>query len=82
LSSGANRDPKLTIVEKRNNCRDFATKYITLQTQQFLRLGMLSDFKNIYYTYDNEYEHRQLNLLLSAFKQKLIYQDLKPVYWS
>jgi isoleucyl-tRNA synthetase len=51
-----------------------------LQRQQFARLGMLTDFKEIYCTYDNDYENRQLNLLLHAFKQKLIYRDLKPVY--
>jgi isoleucyl-tRNA synthetase len=80
LSSGQNKDPKLTIVQKRDNCRNFAAKFVELQKQQFTRLGMFTDFKDIYVTYDNEYEYRQLSLLLSAFKQQLIYRDLKPVY--
>jgi isoleucyl-tRNA synthetase len=67
-------------VQKRNNCRDFATKFIELQKQQFARLGLLTDFSEIYVTYDNDYENRQLKLLLSAFEQKLIYRSLKPVY--
>jgi isoleucyl-tRNA synthetase len=50
--------------------------------QQFSRLGLLSDFKKIYQTFDNDYEERQLNVFLQAIKQNLIYQDLKPVYWS
>jgi isoleucyl-tRNA synthetase len=80
LSSGQNRDPNLTIAQKRDNCRNFAAKFIDLQKQQFIRLGLLTDFSQIYRTYDNDYENRQLNLLLSAFKQQLIYRDLKPVY--
>ncbi|MDR3257839.1 MAG: isoleucine--tRNA ligase [Mycoplasmataceae bacterium] len=82
MSSGANKDPKLSIVEKRNNCRDFASKFINLQIAQFTRLGLLTDFQKIYRTYDSDYETRQLELLLTAINHKLIYRDLKPVYWS
>jgi isoleucyl-tRNA synthetase len=80
MSSGANKDPKLSIVEKRNNCRDFASKFINLQIAQFTRLGLLTDFQKIYRTYDSDYETRQLELLLTAINHKLIYRDLKPVY--
>jgi isoleucyl-tRNA synthetase len=80
MVSGANKDPKLSIVDKRNNCREFATKFIDLQIAQFSRLGLLTDFKKIYRTYDNDYEGRQLELLLTAINRQLIYRDLKPVY--
>ncbi|GHU47725.1 hypothetical protein FACS1894218_2750 [Bacilli bacterium] len=80
LKSGVNKDPKLTISQKRDNCRDFATNFIKLQIEQFARLGLLTDFSNIYRTYDADYETRQLKLLLIAIDKKLIYQDLKPVY--
>ncbi|GHU33454.1 hypothetical protein FACS1894166_08950 [Bacilli bacterium] len=75
-----NKNPKLTISQKRDNCRDFAANFIKLQTEQFARLGMLTDFNNVYRTYDTDYETRQLKLLATAFHKKLIYQDLKPVY--
>jgi isoleucyl-tRNA synthetase len=80
LLTGENKDPKLSVAQKRNNCQRFADKYINLQKQQFAKLGLATDFKNTYVTYDNDYENRQLQLLLEAFKQHLIYQDLKPVY--
>lgn len=79
---GINKNPDLSIKERRENCKNFAIKQINNQIKQFSRLGLLTDFKQIYRTFDSDYEERQLNVFLQAIKQNLIYQDLKPVYWS
>jgi isoleucyl-tRNA synthetase len=78
--TGVNKDPNLSITDKRNNCKNFAITQINNQIKQFARLGLLTDFKQIYRTFDNDYEERQLLVFLQAIKQDLIYQDLKPVY--
>jgi isoleucyl-tRNA synthetase len=77
---GINNKPNISINERRDNCKAFAIEQIEKQIKQFTRLGLLTDFKKIYCTFDNEYEERQLNVFLEAIKQNLIYQDLKPVY--
>lgn len=79
---GINKNSNLSISERRDNCKNFAIKQINNQIKQFSRLGLLTNFKEIYKTFDNDYEQRQLNVFLAAVKQNLIFQDLKPVYWS
>jgi isoleucyl-tRNA synthetase len=33
-------------------------------------------------TLDHEFEVNQLGVFLKAFEKGLVYQDLKPIYWS
>jgi isoleucyl-tRNA synthetase len=75
-----NKNQNLSISERRNNCQKFANEQIEKQRSQFSQLGLLTDFKTIYRTFDSDYEERQLNVFCSAIKQNLIFQDLKPVY--
>jgi isoleucyl-tRNA synthetase len=77
---GINKNHNLTIAQKRDNCKAFAAQQISIQKQQFARLGLLTDFSKTYVTYDPAYEQQQLMVFVKAIKQKLIYQDLKPVY--
>lgn len=82
LKRGLNKDPKLTISDKRRNCKKFAIDNVYKQKDQFRRLGILSEMEEIYITCDREYEVRQLQIFAKMLSKGLIYQDLKPVYWS
>lgn len=82
IKKGINTDANLSIAQKRENCKKFALEQIEIQKQQFMRLGLLSDHQNIYQTLDKEFEADQLDVFAKAIKQKLVYQDFKPVYWS
>ncbi|MDR3249545.1 MAG: isoleucine--tRNA ligase [Mycoplasmataceae bacterium] len=82
IKKGINTDPNLTIGQKRENCRKFANEQKDNQKTQFARLGLETDMKDIYMTLDNSFEKNQLEVFLKAIKLGLIYQDLKPVYWS
>lgn len=82
LKKGINNKPGMSIVEKRNNCLNFALENVAKQKEQFIRLGTLSDFQEKYLTCDLDFEIRQLNLFLEAIKKNLIFQDFKPIYWS
>lgn len=72
----------LSIVEKRKNCKNFAIENVYKQIDQFRRLGLLSEFDDVYLTCDLDYEIQQLKIFLKMLTKKLIFQDLKPVYWS
>jgi isoleucyl-tRNA synthetase len=80
LKLGINKDPDLSIAQKRDNCKKFAQYQIANQKKQFARLGLLTDFSKYYATYDPQFEYLQLQVFVRAIEQKLIYQDLKPVY--
>lgn len=82
LKRGLNKDPKLTISDKRRNCKKFAIDNVYRQKDQFRRLGILSEMEDIYITCDRDYEVRQLQIFAKMLSKGLIYQDLKPVYWS
>ncbi len=73
---------QLTISQKRQKCYDFALANIAKQKQQFSQFGLFTDYDKIYMTMTKDYETRQLNLFLSMLEQNLVFQALKPVYWS
>ncbi len=73
---------QLSISQKRQKCYDFALANIAKQKQQFSKFGLFTDYDKIYMTMSKDYETRQLNLFLEMIKQGLVFQALKPVYWS
>lgn len=65
--------------------RDFATETIKNQKREFESWGVTADWsqtENMYRTYDAAYVKNQLNLFHQLYSKKLIFRDLKPVYWS
>ncbi|WP_391591640.1 Isoleucyl-tRNA synthetase [[Mycoplasma] cavipharyngis] len=82
IKQNKNTDSNLTANEKRNNCKQFAIEQINKQKQQFQRLGLLSDFSQIYCTFDHQFEIDQLQIFMKMVQQNLIFRALKPVYWS
>ncbi len=73
---------KLSVVQQREACKEFAIKNVQNQLQQFQRLGLVTNFKDIYLTLNPEFEINQLKLFSKMVDKKLVYQDYKPVYWS
>lgn len=67
--------------EVRRLCRDYAEKFISIQREEFSRLGVLGDWENPYLTMDFGYESeiiRQFGLFVDAGS---VYKGKKPVYW-
>ncbi|MDQ7982589.1 MAG: isoleucine--tRNA ligase [Spiroplasma sp.] len=80
-NSGIDRKT-ISINDFRNKCQTYATQQITNQKTQFQRLGLLTDFKQCYYTFDQNYEAQQIRLFGKMIEKKLVYRNLYPVYWS
>ncbi len=72
----------IPVVELREKAEKYALGQIEVQREQFLKLQMLSDFKNIYKTLDKGYEVEQLKIFKKMCLDGLVYRGLKPVYWS
>lgn len=73
---------KMTISEKRKKCKEFAINNIYNQKSQFRQLGILSEMDEIYVTCDLDFIISQINIFYKMLLKGLIYQDLKPIYWS
>lgn len=68
-------------LEWRRECKNFASKYIDRQREEFKRLGVIGDWDNPYVTFDPIYEASQIRVFKELVKKNLVYRALKPVYW-
>ncbi len=66
----------------RNMCKDYALSQVEIQLNQFKKMNLLTDFKDYYVTLDKRYEAKQIEIFAKMVDQKIIYRDLKPIYWS
>ena len=65
----------------RRACRDFAQKYIDLQRQDFIRLGVFGDWFRPYTTMSYDYEATIAQALGRFFQTGMVYKGLRPVHW-
>jgi isoleucyl-tRNA synthetase len=76
------RGRELGTVEVRRRCRDYANRFVRLQSHQMQRLGTLADYRHPYLTMDPTYEAEVLEVFASLVSEGLVYRDVKPVHWS
>ena len=72
---------QLPISEVRHKCRDYAQKYVKLQSESFRRLGVFGNFEHPYLTIDPLYEAGILDVLANLRQRDLVYRQRKPVHW-
>lgn len=77
---GAKKKDK-TAKDIRELCRNEAKKWVNLQREQFVRLGILAEWENPYLTIDPDYEAEEVRELARALKNGYLYRGEKPVYW-
>jgi isoleucyl-tRNA synthetase len=80
-AKGKNKD-EVPVNEFRKECRDFATHWIKVQTEEFQRLGIEGDFKKPYTTMDFHAEARIAGELLKFAMSGQLYRGSKPIMWS
>lgn len=73
---------EMSKVDVRRMCWDYASRYATLQSEQFQRLGILGDWANPYWTMKPAYEASTLEVFARFVEAGLVYKQLKPVPWS
>jgi isoleucyl-tRNA synthetase len=62
-------------------CRNYAQKYVDLQTSQFERIGCFGRWDKPYKTMARDYEARTLEAFYGFLEKGFVYRGLKPVYW-
>lgn len=73
---------KMSVLDFRNACRDYALGWVDKQRAGFKRLSISADWDNPYITLQPQYEAQQIRVFGEMFKKGSIYKGLKPVYWS
>ncbi len=68
--------------EIRLKCAAYAKKWVGIQKEQFIRLGILADWQNPYLTLEPQYEAKQLEVFGELYENGYIFKGLKPIYWS
>ncbi|MCD4825828.1 MAG: isoleucine--tRNA ligase [Phycisphaerae bacterium] len=66
----------------RRICREYAEKYVHLQSGQFQRLGIMGEFEHPYITMTPLYEAEVLDVFARLLDRGLVFRQLKPVHWS
>lgn len=72
----------LSPLEVRKRSEAFARKFIDIQRGQFKRLGVFGDWENPYLTMAPSYEADILRAFAVFVEKGLVYESLKPVFWS
>ena len=73
---------ELSPLEVRKKSEAFARKFIDIQRTQFKRLGVFGDWEHPYLTMDPAYEAEILRSFAGFVEKGLVYESLKPVFWS
>jgi len=65
----------------RRACREYAQKYVDIQREQFIRLGVFGRWQKPYSTMSLEYEAAIAETFFHFFEKGFVYKGLRPVYW-
>ncbi len=72
----------MTPTEIRRRCHDYASKFIEIQKSQFVRLGILGDWKVPYRTFDPQFEVGILQCFRELVAKGLVRKGFKVVHWD
>nr|WP_325301334.1 isoleucine--tRNA ligase [uncultured Dysosmobacter sp.] len=71
----------MSVPEFRSACRDYARRYMGVQSEGFQRMGVIGDWEHPYATMDPGFEAEEVKVFGEMYKKGYIYKGLKPVYW-
>ncbi len=75
------RKKEMSVIDIRQECRQYALKFIDIQREEFRRLGVFGDWKNPYLTMNPGYEADILRFLAEFFASGNVYKGKRPVHW-
>ncbi|MFC2164802.1 isoleucine--tRNA ligase, partial [Acidobacteriota bacterium] len=71
----------MSLIEIREECKKYATKYMGIQREQFKRLGVFGEWEEPYLTMHPAYEAEVIRYMAEFFAMGNVYKGKKPVYW-
>ncbi len=82
LQAQGTKKSEVTRAEFRQLCREYASRWIEEQRNDWQRMGCLADWSNPYLTMDFSTEANIIRQLGRLAQTGLLYKDFKPVMWS
>ncbi|MCH8183770.1 MAG: isoleucine--tRNA ligase [Proteobacteria bacterium] len=79
--AGKDKD-EVPLIQFRQECREFAEKWIDIQREEFKRLGVEGDWDNPYATMDHASEANIAGEICKFLMNGGLYRGSKPVMWS
>jgi len=71
----------MTSLSIRKLCREYAEKYVRIQRDEFMRLGVRGRWDKPYLTFLPHYEGKVLEAFRSFVEKGAVYKKTKPIYW-
>lgn len=75
------RKKDVSLLEKRSICRKYAEKFVSIQREEFKRLGVMGEWDDPYLTMNYEYEATIAKECCEFAINKSLFRRKKPVYW-
>ncbi len=72
---------QVNLVSFRKKAKAYAEKFISIQREEFKRLGVFADWENPYLTINPLYEKIIIESFGDLYLNGFIYQGIKPIYW-
>lgn len=72
---------KVSAEKFRQACRDYASKQVNGQREDFIRLGIIGDWQNPYLTMDYAFEANIIRTLGKIIDNGHLHKGSKPVHW-
>ena len=69
------------VVEKRRLCREYAGRFVDIQREEFMRLGVFGDWETPYLTMSYDYEASIAREFGRFVREGYVYKGKKPVHW-
>jgi isoleucyl-tRNA synthetase len=69
------------LLEKRKLCREYAERFVSIQRDEFKRLGVLGDWDDPYITMKYAYEASIVKEFHKFVRSGSVYKGKKPVHW-
>ncbi|MCX8118096.1 MAG: isoleucine--tRNA ligase [Desulfobacterota bacterium] len=72
---------ELSTVEIRRRCREYASKFVNIQREEFKRLGVFGSWEDPYLTMDFRYQATIVREFGKFLLNGSVYKGKKPVHW-
>ncbi|HEB74965.1 MAG TPA: isoleucine--tRNA ligase, partial [Nitrospirae bacterium] len=69
------------VIEKRRLCREYAGRFVDIQREEFMRLGVFGDWETPYLTMSYDYEASIAREFGRFVREGYVYKGKKPVHW-
>jgi len=72
---------ELSVSEIRKKCREYASRYVSIQREEFKRLGVFGEWENPYLTMSFDYQATIVREFGKFLLNGSVYKGKKPVHW-